>query len=904
MRTRKASPNTGKSRPQVVADLIDIPPFLRDAEGWSAWERSLEDGKRDIHDFQQVLKRLEEALHTAFERGVNAEELVQGRAAIIDRLLARAWRSFGLEARGDTDLLAVGGYGRGQLHPGSDIDLLLLLSDPPGAELTEAVTAFLTFLWDIGLEVGHSVRTVADCVAEAEQDITVITNLMEARLLAGNPERFVRLEADLAPAKIWDSKAFFQAKLREQNSRHHKFGDSAYKVEPNLKDGPGGLRDIQTISWVTQRHFGTNSLRELRDQHFLTEEEYAALVSGQSFLWEVRFTLHQIAGRKEDRLLFDYQRALANHFGYTDANQNLAVEQFMQHYYRTVMELERLNEMLLQLLSEVILTEETANEPVMINRRFRAVRGYLEPINSQLFAYYPPAMLELFLLLEQHPELKGVTASTIRLVRSHLHLIDERFRNDLACRTLFMEILRQPEGITHALRRMNRYGVLAQYLPSFGSIVGRMQYDLYHAYTVDEHTLFVVRNMRRLALPKYAHEVPLAHEVFKQLPKPELLYLAGLFHDIAKGRGGDHSELGAVDAETFCLHHGLSRNDAQLVAWLVRRHLVMSMTAQRKDISDPEILNEFARLVGSKTRLDYLYTLTIADIRGTNPNLWNSWKDSLFSELYNATKRLLRRGLDQPLDEVERIEEIKGEARELLGLRNISSELYERIWAGLEDDYFLRHSADEIAWHTQALAEAGPDSVPLVVLRPLTARGSTEIFIYAELHPQLFAVTTAVLDQLRLDIVDARIMSSTSGRALNTFLVLDHHGNPIDDQYQLTEIAETLRARLQHPGDAPPTVHLHTPRRLKQFKVPTRIAFNQDRDHRWTILELRAGDRPGLLSSIGRAFADCDVNVASAKIATVSEEADDVFFVTEMDLSPITDPARQEKIRQAIEAAV
>lgn len=884
-----------------MPEILPLTGFLQAPEAWPAWERGLHTATGALRAYQDCLKQLKRALEAAFAEGVPAGELVRGRAAVIDRLLAHAWSRFGLDAAPHAALVAVGGYGRGELHPGSDIDLLLLLGQPPGPEAEARITEFLTFLWDIGLDVGHSVRTLEECVTEAGRDITVITNLMEARLLAGERRLLATLRERLSPDRLWDSASFFEAKREEQLERHRKFGDSAYKVEPNLKDGPGGLRDIQTIGWVTRRHYGTGSLAELLEHHVLTAQEYQALIEGQEYLWKVRFALHQLTGRKEDRLLFDYQQALARQFGYTDADHNLAVEQFMQRYYRTVMELERLNEMLLQLLSEIIRGDGAEAEPQPINRRFQARRGYLEPVNAQLFAYYPPALLEVFLVLQQHPELQGVTASTIRLIRSHLHLIDERFRRNIVCRSLFMEILRQPSGILHALRRMNRYGVLAAYLPSFALIVGRMQYDLYHAYTVDEHTLFVVRNMRRLSMPEHAHEVPLGHEVFKQLPKPELLYLAGLFHDIAKGRGGDHSELGALEAERFCLEHGLSRQDAQLVAWLVRHHLVFSMTAQRKDISDPAVVNEFAALVGTTTRLDYLYALTVADVRGTNPNLWNSWRASLFSELYHAAKRVLRRGLDNAPESDELAREVQAEARELLAARRFDLGRCEAVWAGLEQDYFLRHSADEVAWHTQAMAEAGPDALPLVVLRSRTARGSTEIFIYARLHPRLFALTTSVLDQLGLDIVDARIISTRSGRALNTFLVLDHEGRPIDDHYRLEEIAQVLRSRLRDPDQAPPPVRLHTPRRLKQFRVPTRIEFTQDHAHRWTVMELQTGDRPGLLSSVGKALAECEVNVASAKIATVSEQADDVFFITEMDLSPVTDPRRQKAIRAALE---
>ncbi|MGD8643827.1 MAG: [protein-PII] uridylyltransferase, partial [Chromatiales bacterium] len=867
---------------------LPLPRAMTEADAWPAWEARLDAGGLELSAYLSCMKDMQARLNAAFDEHMEASELVRARAAIVDRVLVKVWHTLELDAE-PIALVAVGGYGRGDLHPGSDIDLLILLREPTGEPTEQLLTRFLTFLWDIGLEVGHSVRTLDECTEEARDDLTVITNLMEARLLTGPSTLLADMRRLTRPERMWDSRVFFNAKLEEQSQRHHKFGDTAYKVEPNLKDGPGGLRDIQTICWVTHRHYGTSSLKELSEHEFLNSQEYAALIEGQEFLWQVRYALHKLTNRKEDRLLFDYQRSLAEQFGYEDSERDLAVEQFMQHYYRRVMEIERLIEMLLQLLGEAILGPEEPPGSRPINRRFQSCCGYLEAVNPQVFSHYPAALLEVFLILEQHPELKGVSASTMRLIRSHLHLIDDRFRANLACRSLFMELLRQPQGVTRALRRMSRYGVLAAYLPSFGRIVGRMQYDLYHAYTVDEHTLFVIRNMRRLAVPQFADELPFCSKLFERLPKPELLYLSGLFHDIAKGRGGDHSTLGAVEAEAFCLQHGLSRRDSQLVAWLVRHHLVMSMTAQRKDISDPEVVREFARLVGSTSRLDYLFLLTVSDVRGTNPSLWNSWKNALLTELYQTTKRVLRRGLDEPMEKDELIREVQTEALQRLRSRSVDAARCRAVWETLGEDYFLRHSADEIAWHSVAMLAATDSHEPLALVRQVTARGGTEIFVHADFHPRLFALITSVLDQLGLDIVDARIITTKAHKALQTFLVLGPEGQPVTDPQLLDEIAQTLEKRLRAPEQVPGTVKLRTPRRLKQFEVPTRIGFSQDHEHRWTIMELSTADRPGLLSNVSRALADCGVDVLNARIATVSEQADDVFFVTDLEQRPITD---------------
>ncbi len=486
-------------------------------------------------------------------------------------------------------------------------------------------------------------------------------------------------------------------------------------------------------------------------------------------------------------------------------------------------------------------------------------------------------------------------ASTIRLIRDHRHLIDEKFRTDLRNRALFMEILRQPRGLTHELRRMNRYGVLAAYLPVFARVVGRMQYDLFHAYTVDEHTLFLVRNLRRFAVAEFAHEFPLCSEVMGRLHKPHLLYIAGLFHDIAKGRGGDHSELGAGDAEQFCMAHGLGRYDTGLVVWLVRHHLLMSTTAQRRDIGDPEVIHDFAQKVGDQTHLNYLYLLTVGDIRATNPTLWNSWKSALLAELYAQTKRALRRGLENPLDKEARITGIQQEALALLAISGLAADAAGRVWADFTEDYFLRYSAAEIAWHTQAIATTGAQALPLVLVREDAARGGTAVFLHAEAQDHLFALATALLDQLDLTILDARLTSARSGRTLDTYLVLEADGVAISD-VRAAEIRATLDAALR-TGESRIAVSRRPARVLRHFPTPTEVHFSDDERNRRTVLELISTDRPGLLSCVGRAFQDCGVRVHNAKIATLGARAEDFFFITTADNRPYDDPTARESLR-------
>jgi [protein-PII] uridylyltransferase len=773
-----------------------------------------------------------------------------------------------------------------------------LVAESDGGRHADAIAAFVTSLWDIGLEVGHSVRTVEECVHQSGQDITVATSLMEARKILGDEALYQRLRTATGPDRLWPSQEFFAAKLKEQQQRHAKYHDTAYKLEPNVKESPGGLRDIQTVGWVAKRHFGADTLHGLVDHGFLTEDEYQRLQAGQEHLWRLRFALHLLHGRREDRLLFDGQIKLARLAGFEDAPHNLGVEQFMQQYYRAALEISRLNEMLLQLFDEAILNP-TRSEAVPLSPDFADQGGFLSARAPDLFERKPGALLGIFHVLEQHPRLKGVSAETLRQLRRNLDRIDEGFRADPAHRETFMDILKEPQGVTHELRRMNRYGVLGRYLPAFGAVAGRMQYDLFHAYTVDEHTLFVVSNLRRFALARYDQEFPLCSRIMQALPKPEVAYLAGLFHDIAKGRGGDHSELGAVEAGQFCLEHGLSRYEARLCAWLVQHHLLLSITAQKRDISDPEVIQAFAAQVGDQMHLDYLYVLTVADVRATNPELWNSWKAGLFSELYQRASVALRRGTETPLDKDELIGETQRRAQDILKTYGLETGALRAVWHSLSEEYFLRHSADEIAWHTANLASRLQGDSPLVFLRPHTERGGTAVCVYSRHDDFIFGRVTAVLSQLGLTVLDARIVPVGSDASLDTYVVLEDTGVPIEDPERLAEIEQVLLRETGRRNASPIAVTRRAPRQVRMFATATDIQFSQDpRNHR-TVLEITAGDRPGLLSQIGQALKACGLRLQNAKITTVGERAEDVFFVTDAAHGSL-DAAACERLREAL----
>jgi [protein-PII] uridylyltransferase len=885
-------------------DLEELTTTVSDP-GWdylTGLPAVLGENKQDIAAFRSVLAEGDNRLKQRFHDDEPIERLVRDRARLVDALLQAAWKLHLGEHVRDLALIAVGGYGRGELNLCSDIDIMILLPKSESAPWQPSLERFLTFMWDIGLEVGHSVRTIDDCQRESAADVSVATTMIEARLLVGPEMLFEAMRRALAAERVWPTRDFFEAKVAEQAARHHRYHDTAYNLEPNVKSSPGGLRDVQTIGWVAKRHFGADSLDELVEHGFLTKSELRKLQAAQAFLWKIRFALHVLTSRREDRLLFDHQIRLAKMFGYEDATYTLAVEQFMQRYYRTAMDISLLNEMLLQLFREAILTAPNL-APVPVNPRFQIRNDYLEITHDDVFDRYPSALLELFVVIEQHPAIRGVRAATIRQLTRHLWLIDEEFRQHPRNHRLFFEILTAPAGVTHELRRMNLYGVLGRYIPAFGRIVGRMQYDLFHAYTVDAHTLFVVSNLRRLAMPKYDHEFPELSRIMQSLPKQELAYLAAIFHDIAKGRGGDHSELGAVDAEAFCLEQGLSRYDARLVAWLVRNHLVFSMTAQKKDIQDPQVIHAFAKLVGDQTHLDYLYVLTVADVRGTNPKLWNNWKSSLFAGFYQRVKEALRRGLESQIDQDELITETQTRARELITREGLGEAAIEALWPRLTPAYFLRHTPEEIAWHTRMLAQrdsAEPSS--LVSMQQQSGRGGTGISTYTSHRQHSFARTTALLAQLGLTIVDARITPTADGFSLDVYHVLEDTGDEISDPVRIRDIEQQLAHVLSQDDHVAVTVTRRAPRQVRMFSTPTHITFSEDPVNRRTIVELIAGDRPGLLSQIAKVFKAERVDIYNSKIMTVGERAEDVFYIADESGQPLGAQARERLAQQLTES--
>lgn len=841
--------------------------------------------------YKVALDRGTDAIHEAFLQGQKASSLLRLRTALVDHVLSCLWASQASVFNGMA-LLTVGGYGRCELHPHSDIDIAILLpADDSGTDNTQrdtALAAWITALWDLNLDIGHSVRTVVECEQEARADITVITNLMEARLLCGSATLFTQMKQVIAPSRMWPAEEFFAAKVEEQKQRYTRFQTNAYRLEPNIKESQGGLRDFQTIAWVCQRLFHTSELSPLVDRGLLEPQEMTTLRDGLELLWRIRYQLHHVAKRREDRLLFDYQKEIAHAFGYTDDTQNRAVENLMQQFYRTVMSLQRLNEILLQGIGGIISGVTASSKIHPINSRFQLRNGFLEVTHDDVFLHYPPALLELFLVFGNTPEALNVRSNTVRLIRANLPLINQRFRSDPVVRNLFVQIFSNPNKLTRTIRLMNRYGVMAAYLPAYDKIVGRMQYDLFHIYTVDEHTVLVIRNLRRLMLPEFAHELPHGSEVAQQVKRPHVLYLTALFHDIAKGRGGDHSILGAEDARVFARDHGLPEADATLMEWTVRHHLLMSITAQRKDIDDPKEQLEFARQVGDIDRLNYLYLLTISDIRATNPELWNSFKRTLLQSLYRHALLILRRGLDNPLDVEDVINRRQAHTRSLLASSLENDPRVESLWKSLGDDYFRQYQALEIARHTEILLANEDTPWPLVSLRYSSSRGSTEILIYTPDDTALFALITTVMEKLQLNILSATINTTAAGFALDTFHVLDASNQPIEDPDRIDEVRQSLIYELGVPKDIPTVYSKRPARQLRYFSISTKVEFAAH-ESGYTEIRITAADRPGILSTIGQNLLQAGFDVHAARITTLGERIDDIFLISDRQGQPLSE---------------
>jgi len=818
------------------------------------------------------LKADKQALFADFKASRNVGTLVTRLRRAVDAALLEAWK--GLALPPGAALVAVGGYGRGELLPYSDVDVLLLLPCELDAPTAAKLERFIGLCWDLGLEIGSAVRTVDDCIRDAREDITIQTSLLEARLITGDRKLFdemqTRYRADLDP------RAFFQAKLLELRQRHAKYQDTPYSLEPNCKESPGGLRDLQVILWMTKAAGFGDSWKELYGKGLLTEREAQELSRNERLLKTIRAQLHIIAGRRQDVLVFDLQTALAESFGYRQTDNKRASEQLMRRYYWAAKAVAQLNSVLLLNIEAMLFPCESQVTRV-INERFVERQGMLEISADDLYERNPHAILETFLLYERVAGVKGLSPRTLRGLYNARTVMDAGWRNDPENRRLFLAILQEPQGITHALRLMNQTSVLGRYLINFRRIVGQMQHDLFHVYTVDQHILMVVRNIRRFAIVEHTHEFPFCSRLMASFDKPWVLSVAALFHDIAKGRGGDHSSLGGVDARRFCRLHGIAKEDADLIVWLVEQHLTMSQVAQKQDLTDPEVIHAFARMVGNERYLTALYLLTVADIRGTSPKVWNAWKGKLLEDLYRITLRVLGGAkLDPHSQWAQRQEETIAQLR----LMAFDPEAARPLWEKLDVAFFLRHDARDIAWLTRHLYNKVDSEVPVVKARISPAGEGLQVAVYVKDQPDLFARICGYFERKGFSIQEAKIHTTRHDYALDTFQLTDP-GLAAEGGYRdiLTLVEHELAERLRQQAALPEPSQGRLSRQSRSFPIKPRVDLRPDERGQYYLLALSANDRTGLLYAITRVLAQHRVSVHTARINTLGERVEDMFLV-------------------------
>jgi len=819
--------------------------------------------------FKEEIKSAQASAIQTFNDNHKAEQLLKGLCRSVDHVLEKIWKHFDIPK--ECSLVAVGGYGRGELFPYSDVDVLILLDKAPTPETQSKLECLVQLFWDIGLDIGHSIRTVEECLQESAADITVQTSMLEARLVCGSRSLFRKLQQCYAEAM--NPQKFFQEKLLELRQRHVKYEDTPYSLEPNCKESPGGLRDLQVILWVARAANLGNSWRELAQRGLITDTEAHQLKRNERAFKDIRARLHIAAGRREDRLVFDIQTPIAESFGFKTTESRRASEYLMQRYYWAAKAVTQLNLILLQNIEAVLFPQPSVPRP--INERFNEVNGFIDIASDDTFQSNPSALLEIFLVMARHSELKGMTARTTRALWHARLLIDAEFRHNIFNRSLFLQILQAPQGITHALRRMNQMSILGRYLPNFRRIIGQMQHDLFHAYTVDQHILMVVRNLRRYTMPEHAHEYPFCSQLIANFDQPWVLYIAALFHDIAKGRGGDHSVLGMADAKKFCYDHGLNRANTELVIFLVQNHLTMSQVAQKQDLSDPDVVLNFAKLVKDERHLTALYLLTVSDIRGTSPKVWNGWKAKLLEDLYRMTLRVL--GGEAPSKDSV-LKNRQNDALKALRLVGIPPDAHEKLWQQLDVGYFLRHDASDIAWQTRVLYDRIDSSTPVVKCRLSTIGEGLQVTVYVKDQPDLFARICNYFDSKNFDILDAKIHTCKNGYALDTFMVSEpsfaHQYRDIINLIE-HELSESLAQ--QTPLSPPNRGRLS--RMSRNFPIVPTVDLRPDEKGQYYLLSISANDKNGLLYSIAEVLTKYKINLHTAKIMTLGERVEDVFIV-------------------------
>lgn len=843
----------------------------------------------DIKAWRQKLVQQQAGLEKSFSISKNTAALLKKHANIIDDLLRAVWRSAEIET--NICLIAVGGYGRQALFPYSDIDLLILVPNNISDTQNKALETLIGILWDLGLNVGHSVRNLEECIDEAANDTTIQTNLLEARLIIGHKNRYQTF-LDVVQENL-NVTQFLNNKIAEQNNRHAKFNDTGYNLEPNIKESPGGLRDLHTILWLAQSQGLGNTWQALAKNGLITRIELNAIKRHERTLNTLRVHLHYLAKRREDRLLFDFQNELADRLELTNTTRKRASEQLMQRYYRSVHYISLINEILIKSLNEKCLP---AKASIALNDNLIVRNNLLETVMPGLFNRKPSAIFECFLILQTHLGLEGFGPTLLRELKNASSLITATFRKSKKNQQLFLSILRQEHAVHHSLRRMNRCGILGKYIPAFGKIIGQMQHDLFHVYTVDEHTLNVLANLRRFSKPELEHEFPLCSSLFNAFKKPYLLYLAAIFHDIAKGRGGDHSELGKIDAKRFCKLHQLPKEDAALVTWLVEMHLQHSKVAQKSDLSDPAVIEQFAQFTGNETRLVALYLLTVADVRGTSPVVWNTWKAKLLESLFTQTREALRNDT-YTIKSV--ISERQQQAIEKLDKFNLSASSYKALWDNAGEEYFLRHTENEIAWHSRLLTPHIFTKKPIVRAQLSRDGDGVQVMIYTPNQKDLFARICNFFDRLGFSIGQAKIYTTNHDYALNTFTILVQSDKGLSYSGLLKHIEKNLLEKIQTSSPMEDPITGRVNRQVKHMPIKTSVSFETKMENSHQMLDIVTGDQPGLLASIAFVFLAHDITIHNAKINTLGNRVEDTFLISGKQNKPLSNE-QMKALQQAL----
>jgi len=811
------------------------------------------------------------------------------RSNLSDSLLKEIWTKLGLKKTKDLALFSVGGYGRSELHPFSDIDLLILSKKSLSKNNQSAVTEFISYLWDIGFDVGHSVRTIKDSKIQARSDIRTMTNMLESRLISGDINMEQELLKVLEVKSLWPKNKFFEAKYDEQMERHTKFHNTEYNLEPDVKSSPGGLRDIHTIDWLLKNYSRNTQKGNLNLSSVVTPFEKNELKKAKYWLWIIRYLLHLEANREEDRLLFEYQIAVAKRLFPTIENSNSAAEKLMHRYYRSALTISEINSTVIQSFKENLYKTKFSRKKNIDSNFYQknSLIGLKEPDG---FKKNPSLLLDLFVKLTEHPYLSGIESRTLRFLKEDRDLINSEFRKKKKNINLFLKLIRSKRLMVTQLENMKELGILGRYLPEFGRITGQMQYDLFHIYTVDAHTLQVLRNMRRMLLGTSADLYPLASKIIPTLPKIEVLYIAGLYHDIGKGRGKDHSTLGTTIVRRFCKSHNFNDTDRKLIEWLVVNHLLMSKTSQKEDLSDPAVIKSFGELIKNQKNLDYLYCLTVADVSATNPNLWNSWNSTLLGELYSKTTNYLQKDEDK-----NESTNLKIARHVLLQDEGINEEYLNSLWKNFYSNYFENFEAEELVEHAHILLKTkNSSSVELFEDK----KGNTTLIIYTKDRPNVFAVTIGVLDSEDIIFLDAKLFGMKNGFCFDCLKISDKNGNSLTKQgAKIKKIVSKLTESLDQENLIPKLVQKRLPKNLKHFNLKTSITVKHDMANRWTQIDLRTKDRPGILANVSKVFVDHEAVIKKARIATYGERAEDRFCISSKEDTPFV---KKDELNQLI----